>query len=829
MKRTFRRFSALLLCAALLLTLGACTKKEDPTAQTGPATTATTTTPTATTTAPAASTTATEPDPGKQTPHQWQLGEPRDPERGVFRSGRTIAFADVTYAAFSDGIFRLTPNGGQEMVAAFSLPYSASFCTDGFTLYYVDGAENVLNRCELDRGDRITPVFSALVGESKNCCGVVGVGDDRIYLQDLEWSENEDEHVVVVSLKNGAVLDKYEYCYGGCDGGLTFVKGSSFDVSPTRLVIFDPAGNEVVSCEYSWNAAACDGAVWYSPAGNGMATGVQELRKVTMRNGAAQDEVALSYDTGERMAFGWTNGGFLAGLTCEGSDGYYTTVYYDLRDGRKLEDYEHNIVGDEQTYWYHGETIDGVDYLINSNRVARMTEAGPAPLIELPSDMNSIEPVLMGHEALIPAGGGAFYRVTFDPDVWQHVVPTSLEYARYERYDGKSGATVYTKTPILIGDGPWYYDKLNEKLRAYNDSVAEATSENADECLRKAAELIGNGFAAPEDPFTATTDILIQRSDVNVFSFVEHQWIDTTVSRGDVDLWTGYNFDRETGEPIILSDVVTDLPDLKKAAVACVRGTSAASPDDIAAFLNEYLDDCPSSAAFSWVLGYEGLTFWFNPQINFTAANQVVTLTIPYADYPDLFTETATFVPRDYAYDVMLDDCYEQPLYLASDSGLLYFEPSAHRSSENGLVDRLEISSGSGQMTDGCFADRLYGTIVHIGSKQPVYGEPACDGKNYLVVQTTGDGMELHIYELKANGAKVVCRYGVGALAHHMPENDFSNEWAPYIYHCWFGDPNMFTIVDDDMGYGLTSPHFYTFNGGAPETIDVSGGSLAVG
>ena len=807
MKRIPVRLMSLLLCLLMLLSLGACGKKEDPVQQG--------------TDAPAANAPAT-PDkpaeqPDKQTPAGPQYGALRAPERGSFRSGRTIAFEDVTYAAFTDGIYRLHSEGG-ELVAPASLSYFSSFCTDGYTLYYID-MDSVLYQCELDKNEKITPVFSTLLDEAAVCSSVVGVASDRFYLQSDSW-EGEFSNVVVVSAKNGSVMQVYEGFHGGCDGGLTYIHHDSYDVSPLPMTIFDKDGEPVVETEYAWTPTASDGGIWYSLWSEDANDGKQELHRVT----AESDEVVLTGTETGGDFFGWSIGGFLASLIYYQND-YSAPSYYDLRDGRRLESNEVDLEGNTG-WWSDGVTVDGVDYLVSYSRAARMTEAGPVPVVELPEGINNQGMTLVSGEVMVPCSGGVFYRLPLDPDGWQHVVPATMGYMQREDYDGKTGETIYVKYPVMMVDGPYYYEGLYHAMTEYNDQVLDQAEALSAECMNKVSEQIDNGFTDPEDFYTATVDVYIQRSDVTAFSFLEHQWINTTLSRTDVDLWTGYNFNTKDGSMLSLKDVVTDIGKLKDVMVSLTDSTHRAFFDEI------LTGDLVSRPACSWVLGYEGLTFWFNPQVNYTYGGVPVSVFIPFADYPELFTDSVTCVPRDYAYDVVVEDYWSHPLTLSCDEGSLSVRPSARKNSDIGVYDKLSLDCGSNAFSDDLFSDCPFASIIHIGSEAPVYGKVQQNGLNYLALQTTGDGMELYIYKLDPEGVEVSYRsYGTNALTHLMPL-DLDFEDMPYIYHNWFGNPNFFTMVEDQSGGGdYFELHTIacTIDAGAPIYMDISGGSQGVG
>ena len=113
--------------------------------------------------------------------------------------------------------------------------------------------------------------------------------------------------------------------------------------------------------------------------------------------------------------------------------------------------------------------------------------------------------------------------------------------------------------------------------------------------------------------------------------------------------FTGYNFDSQTGQKLSCEDVVSDVDKLNEILFERVMeeyGDICLLNEDT---VKEHLAMCKTGESdYEWLLGYEGVTFYFNPYsiAAFSAGMQLVYLS--FEDYPELFVETYQKIPKNY-------------------------------------------------------------------------------------------------------------------------------------------------------------------------------------
>lgn len=106
----------------------------------------------------------------------------------------------------------------------------------------------------------------------------------------------------------------------------------------------------------------------------------------------------------------------------------------------------------------------------------------------------------------------------------------------------------------------------------------------------------------------------------------------------------GYNFDSETGEKLELDDVVTDFEqamELVEQKLFEIYDKEAFYPDV------EEMFDKFTPEEISWIMGYQGITFLFNPYAIAPYASGLMEVTLWYQDTPELFVERYVSVPED--------------------------------------------------------------------------------------------------------------------------------------------------------------------------------------
>lgn len=147
--------------------------------------------------------------------------------------------------------------------------------------------------------------------------------------------------------------------------------------------------------------------------------------------------------------------------------------------------------------------------------------------------------------------------------------------------------------------------------------------------------------------FTEASDYSVIRADSTAFSVIE-QFGSYTGGIHPYSGVHGINLDPATGELLSLEDVLTDvsaLPDLLGEQLLARYGADALF--DTAFDLLSAKDERGNwEYSWNWSLGYQGLTFYFNPYELAPYAAGVLTATLWFDENPELFNPAYLVVPK---------------------------------------------------------------------------------------------------------------------------------------------------------------------------------------
>lgn len=163
--------------------------------------------------------------------------------------------------------------------------------------------------------------------------------------------------------------------------------------------------------------------------------------------------------------------------------------------------------------------------------------------------------------------------------------------------------------------------------------------------------------------------VLIKRSDKNFLSFVEN-YGDPEDYDAEEDFYdpgystfVGHNYFTSSGEEVVLQYVVTDIELFKEKLLEQISteygDENGPFYDDIVKTIDEAIGNGskPSSEEFSWSLGYEGMTVYMNPRVNFNYSDSGDYTSrpffIPYEGNEELFVPIAYDVPDAYVSQVI--------------------------------------------------------------------------------------------------------------------------------------------------------------------------------
>ncbi len=225
-------------------------------------------------------------------------------------------------------------------------------------------------------------------------------------------------------------------------------------------------------------------------------------------------------------------------------------------------------------------------------------------------------------------------------------------------------------------------------------------------------------------------------------------------AHGDYSI-LAYNYDAKTGNRLAVSDLVNDTEELRKILAAKLEEIPDVEYfEDSGTALMYYAYDADHSEhekqLFSFAVGNEAVTFWFNPYELSAYAFGIQEIVLPYSDYPDLFNKKYTTSRENYAEPV--DEYVKYPLFT--------LEPTYN---EYGIISGLTVNGET-------FDTFTYSTDPYLVKK---------DGTYYLYIFCTedDDGRFLEVIRLTGDKPSYVGRFeGTLYVEHDVTASPDSTE-----------------------------------------------------
>ena len=185
------------------------------------------------------------------------------------------------------------------------------------------------------------------------------------------------------------------------------------------------------------------------------------------------------------------------------------------------------------------------------------------------------------------------------------------------------------------------YLNLANTLHELKEQAEEAEQSSMDYFIQDLKDMLAYG--SPSMNLTDESECMILRSDNRVFSFVETNASYYGGAHGSYYIG-GQAYDVETGQMILLSDVIKD--DVKMKEIVAKRLDEDYGDiffEDVYTTIDGYTLD-----NFTWSLDYTGVTLYFNQYelAPYAAGTQSVVLT--FAEYPELFDAKYMSAPKQY-------------------------------------------------------------------------------------------------------------------------------------------------------------------------------------
>jgi len=197
------------------------------------------------------------------------------------------------------------------------------------------------------------------------------------------------------------------------------------------------------------------------------------------------------------------------------------------------------------------------------------------------------------------------------------------------------------------------------------------------------------------DTWVSTLDIQVRRADSVAISLLsdsysDYGWIEEF--RG----MHGSNYDTQTGQELMLSDVIKDIDAIPALVEQELNSHMWAGDFSYDGVVTDYFNNTPEDG-ISWTLDYNGVTFYFTDgdlaEIGFGRQ----TATVDFARYPELFYEKYMAVPDAYMVELPMDNSFFTDLN--EDGDLEELNITGFFNTDVGLYTEFGIYTD----TDGCF------------------------------------------------------------------------------------------------------------------------------
>jgi len=294
----------------------------------------------------------------------------------------------------------------------------------------------------------------------------------------------------------------------------------------------------------------------------------------------------------------------------------------------------------------------------------------------------------------------------------------------------------------------------------------------------------------------STLDVQVRRADSLVISLLS----DSYSHYGQIEnyrVFHGSNYDTQSGKELMLNDVVTVNNDLAQAVEAEITTSVWAGDFYSETAVEDYFANTPYDG-FRWTIDYFGVTFYFAP--GELSDDGMLTATVPFAKYPELFNEKYLTAPTEYAVEIPLDISFF--VELNTHDGLEAISVSGWYNDErNAYMDYGIYTDTDGQYyEEECFFHALH----------PYYVKTADGNYVYLFCEDFDAGvrqMKLTVFSLNADGS--VTKLG---------ERNVSPSWLADNKFIVPTDPNCFVL--DDLDNGTEKTAFTVGSDGMPKQAE---------
>lgn len=249
--------------------------------------------------------------------------------------------------------------------------------------------------------------------------------------------------------------------------------------------------------------------------------------------------------------------------------------------------------------------------------------------------------------------------------------------------------------------------------------------------------------------YVSTLDVQVRRADSAAVSVLEDYATESFRS------FNSLNYDAQSGALLSLSDVVKDIEKLPAIVEKEVSSRMWQGEFNGETAIPDYFKNTAEEDV-TWVLDYNGITFYFNPGAIAPTNFGIQTATVTFAQHPDLFNEKYTAVPDAYAVSLPLSSSF-------------FADITGDNKAEELIVSGDYDPDGRFYYTLGIYSDSSDYEVDWFAYDLNPYYVKTADGDSFLYVFSDGDEVEdrqmtLIVFSLENGEIKQVSEADMGLL-----------------------------------------------------------------
>ena len=196
---------------------------------------------------------------------------------------------------------------------------------------------------------------------------------------------------------------------------------------------------------------------------------------------------------------------------------------------------------------------------------------------------------------------------------------------------------------IIMWENAEQYPEMDGTLSEIEGMQTRTMDDEADNIISFVQEIMDVN-ATDFETQVSTLDVQVRRADSVVVSLLSDSYADYGFIEDFRGMW-GSNYDVQTGEQLLLSDVVLDMEPIPGIVLKELNNHIWAGDFYSETVVAEYFRNT-SENDISWTLDYNGVTFYFGDGELSEPGNGGQTATVSFREYPELFNEKYMNVPE---------------------------------------------------------------------------------------------------------------------------------------------------------------------------------------